>query len=347
MSPHAPRIAVVGAGWWATAHHLPALAELAARGSAEIVAVVDADPGRARKAATEFAVPLGTDDLEAVTAVGLDGAVVATPHSTHHAIAGDLIDAGIGVLIEKPLATTAADAFDLVRRHEATGGVLAVGYTAEYSRAARIAREWVADEIGELVQVSIDFASAAGARYATTDAADERSAYSARTGGGQASTQLTHAVASAMYATGRQAETVAALTSDRRLAVDVDDAAVFRLAGAVMGAAVSTGALEPGAPMRHRVRFLGTRGTVSHDLLHATARLETAVGSLTVGPRHDEPAYPAREPVRAFVHLLSGAVENPAPIRPAAATVAFIETLLHAAESGGFRDVPQLPPLED
>ena len=45
----------------------------------------------------------------------VDAVIVATPPRTHHAIVKAALEAGKHVLVEKPLATTSADAVDLVR----------------------------------------------------------------------------------------------------------------------------------------------------------------------------------------------------------------------------------------
>src|SRR5690606_30117014 len=52
--------------------------------------------------------------------------VVALPHHLHHPVASAALDAGRHVLVEKPLATTLAEADDLLARAEASGRVLAV-----------------------------------------------------------------------------------------------------------------------------------------------------------------------------------------------------------------------------
>ena len=46
----------------------------------------------------------------------VDAVIVATPPRTHHAIVKAALEAGKHVLVEKPLATTSADALDLVER---------------------------------------------------------------------------------------------------------------------------------------------------------------------------------------------------------------------------------------
>ena len=106
------RFAMVGAGWWAHEAHLPALA---AEASIELVAVCDPDASRANAAARGLgAAGAFTDVAAMVDAIEIDCAVVATPHTTHQPIVELLLRAGVDVLVEKPLTTTAEDAWALV-----------------------------------------------------------------------------------------------------------------------------------------------------------------------------------------------------------------------------------------
>ena len=131
-----PRIGVVGTGWWATTAHLPALA---GHPGADLVAVCDPLPDRARAAAERFGAPQHFTDVAALLDAGLvDGVVVATPHTSHHSVARAVLDAGVHVLVEKPLTTTATDAWDLVERAEGSGLHLTVGYTYQHTTDRRV-----------------------------------------------------------------------------------------------------------------------------------------------------------------------------------------------------------------
>lgn len=336
------RIAVIGAGSWATRHHLPAFARDA---RVELATVVDADAERARSVGAAFgARNTATSFEEALAHERLDGAVVATPHGTHMPIAAALLRAGVPVLVEKPLALTSSEAIKLVQLVESTGVPLAVGYTAQYTPAAAAVREWVAERIGALLQVTVEFSSRAGALYTAADPDDPHSAYSAANGGGQATTQLSHAFGAITSTTGLEFHEVAALTHSRGTRVDVDDAVAFRLNGGVTGAASSTGTIAADLPMRHAVRYLGECGIVEHDLLFSRARLDAPGGRMeTVRPGHLEASYPADAPVQAFFDLLLDGGPNPALVRPAAAAVTAIEAVLRSAESRSIVDVVPLP----
>jgi predicted dehydrogenase len=57
-----------------------------------------------------------TDHRRMLAEADLDAVVVTVPNDTHHAVCRDALDAGVAVCVEKPLATTLADACDLDRR---------------------------------------------------------------------------------------------------------------------------------------------------------------------------------------------------------------------------------------
>src|SRR5436190_23653640 len=84
----------------------------------------------------------------------VDAVVVATPPSTHVAVALQAIEAGKHVLVEKPLAPTTDGARLLESAASAAGVTLMVGHTFEYNPAVRKLRELVRnDELGELYYI--------------------------------------------------------------------------------------------------------------------------------------------------------------------------------------------------
>src|SRR5437016_5008587 len=106
------RCAVIGAGWWGTTAHIPALKSMEA---AELVAVQNQDEARARKIAADFGIPLGTSSVEELLAIeGLDAVVISSTPNAHHEQAKAALQKGLHILVEKPLALTTQQADDLV-----------------------------------------------------------------------------------------------------------------------------------------------------------------------------------------------------------------------------------------
>jgi len=123
------RIAVVGAGAFGKNH----LRILAASDAAELVAAVDADAATAEQAAAQYQCKALTD-YRGLAGIA-DAAVIATPTSTHEEIATFLMDAGIDVMIEKPIAPS-VDAAERLSAKSA-GRILQVGHLERFNPAVR------------------------------------------------------------------------------------------------------------------------------------------------------------------------------------------------------------------
>jgi predicted dehydrogenase len=97
--------------------------------------VCDVDPARAGALATRFGVEaLASHDKLPGCA---EAAVVAVPTVEHARVAGELLAAGLDVLVEKPIAATRAQARELIETARAGGRVLQVGHVERFARAFR------------------------------------------------------------------------------------------------------------------------------------------------------------------------------------------------------------------
>jgi predicted dehydrogenase len=125
------KAAVVGVGYLGKFH----AEKYAASAKAELVAVVDIDGDRAR----EIAAPLGAEALTDYRALAgqVQCVTVAVPTRFHFSVARELIDAGIDVLVEKPLTADIAEARDLVEAAKIKGVVLQVGHLERFNPAIR------------------------------------------------------------------------------------------------------------------------------------------------------------------------------------------------------------------
>ncbi len=79
----------------------------------ELAGVFDADFARAQTAASEFG-PAAFRSLDALIASGVHACSVAVPTAAHLEVARQLMQNGVDVLIEKPLATTVTEADELI-----------------------------------------------------------------------------------------------------------------------------------------------------------------------------------------------------------------------------------------
>jgi predicted dehydrogenase len=124
-------VAVVGVGYLGKFH----AEKYAASPKASLVAVVDTDLNRAR----EIGAPLGADILTDYRQ--LFGRVqcvsVAVPTRFHFQVTRDFIEAGIDVLVEKPLTADIAEARELVAAAKARNVILQVGHLERFNPAIR------------------------------------------------------------------------------------------------------------------------------------------------------------------------------------------------------------------
>lgn len=123
------RLAVIGAGHLGKIHAriartLPAI---------ELIGITDPIEASRDAAAAEFGVPTFADHRELLGRI--DAAVVAAPTQFHHAVGMELLEAGVHLLIEKPLATRLAEADDLVRMARRKSLVLQVGHVERFNPA--------------------------------------------------------------------------------------------------------------------------------------------------------------------------------------------------------------------
>jgi predicted dehydrogenase len=146
-----PRVAVVGAGANIFGAHRRGLAAVDAR----VVAVQDADAGRARRVAEELGCA-PCPDVAALLSVPADLVVILAPHPLHAPLAVEALRAGRHVLVEKPVADEVAEADRMVAEAGRAGRLLAVAFQQrarpEVVEALRLVR---AGLLGELRRASV------------------------------------------------------------------------------------------------------------------------------------------------------------------------------------------------
>ncbi len=153
MSEKKLRIGIIGMGWYAATDHVP---NLRATGRAEIVAAARRDPQRLALAQRELAIPQGfTDWREMLEKAELDAVVVSTPHNYHLEPTLAALDRGLHVLLEKPLATTIADARAMLQAAGQTDRVVMMGVNRRGDPGWKAAQHALASgQIGRVRQIS-------------------------------------------------------------------------------------------------------------------------------------------------------------------------------------------------
>ena len=129
-------MAVAGAGAFGR-NHLRVLHELEAAGQGvTLAAAVEPQAERAAEVAERYGIPVFASVEELLRAdLRLQAACVAVPTVHHHAVAAALLDAGLDLLVEKPLAAKLDEADDLVARAEGAGRILQPGHLERFNPA--------------------------------------------------------------------------------------------------------------------------------------------------------------------------------------------------------------------
>ena len=135
------RVAVAGAGAFGK-NHLRVYRELETAGTdiagvgVALVAAIEPDSARAAETAAKYEIPVFATVDELLKAdLKLDAATVAVPTVHHHAVASVLLDAGVDLLVEKPIAATLSEADDLIARADKGKRVLQPGHLERFNPA--------------------------------------------------------------------------------------------------------------------------------------------------------------------------------------------------------------------
>jgi len=144
----AVRIGVIGVGIMGYNH----ARVLAALPNVQLVGVADPD----RSQAIRVGKAVGCDavsDHKSLIELGVDAAVIAAPTHLHHSISLDCINAGVDVLVEKPIAPTVEEGRQIVAAARTKGVTLMVGHVERFNPAVQAIKQALAGE--EILSIAI------------------------------------------------------------------------------------------------------------------------------------------------------------------------------------------------
>lgn len=227
------RIAVIGAGAFASRRHLP---ELQTDPRVHLVAACRRNPEALARVADHFGIPgRYADWREMLDAEALDGVLIATPHDQHFAQARAALERGLHVLLEKPMALTVPEAQELMalaaEKHVCLGVALNPPYW-RHTEAMRVGG--VQGRLGALESVHIHWSGATDAVFGRAPMPEQMPglvrptlfrADAEANGGGNLMDGGGHLFSELLWVTGRRALEVSALMdhtpADSRAAVTV------------------------------------------------------------------------------------------------------------------------------
>lgn len=260
----ATRLIVIGVGRWGQE-----LARTTARlEGTSLEGVFDADAALAERTAQALGVR-AYRSLEEVLEVRPDGVVVATPDNAHREPVVALLQAGIHVLVEKPIATTEADAQAITDAASVTRGSLSVGHILRFDPRYIAVRDAVAfGRLGDVVHV-----------LATRENLKEHGLRRADTTTVEAFLGI-HDVDAIQWITGQRVTQVFAVGSRRVYAAHERNdttVATVRLDGGAVGSITSSWALpnRSGSMIDASLQVVGTRGSAQIDMRQFGLRITT------------------------------------------------------------------------
>ena len=148
----AVNVALVGLGYWGP-NLLRALFELS---DVEVSYICDLDPERLERFGRRYPSARATRDLDNVLSdPQVDAVVIATPVFSHFGLASRALSAGKHVFVEKPLASSSAEAGELLELADQMDRVIMCGHTFLYSPAVREVKRIIqSGDLGEIYFIS-------------------------------------------------------------------------------------------------------------------------------------------------------------------------------------------------
>ena len=113
---------------------------------AQLVGVLDSDPARAKEIANSLGVPAYTA-LDSDLLGSIQAASVVTPTRAHLKVAKDLMESGISVLVEKPMASQLDEAKEIIRIADANGITLQIGHIERFNPVVLAASPYIRNPV--------------------------------------------------------------------------------------------------------------------------------------------------------------------------------------------------------
>ncbi len=350
------RIGIIGAGWWATSAHIPAVKS---HPGAELLAVQSREKAKAERIAGDFGAKYACADVEELLALAdLDAVIVSSTPNVHHAQARAALERGLHVLIEKPMTFTVAEARELVELAGQKRLQLLIScpwhFTAHGIEARRLIQSGA---LGEIKMISVLMTNPIdkllrGINTTPTHGLDDvyveprKGSYNdpAIAGGGQIYCQVSHAAAYLTFLTGlRPAEVYARFDFDGS-PNDIYNALTVRLENGALVTLASTGA-TPLCERNYEVRVFGSQAILQLELWRgAMTLIDFADRRTEFKPLAPEEIYPSQAPALNFVDAVLGKESNGSPGGLGLAAMEIIEAACESARTNRcekIRDIRQ------
>jgi predicted dehydrogenase len=342
--PKKIKCGVIGAGWWATFAHIPALL---GHPNAELVAVQKRSQREAQKVADDFGIPVACATARELLAIeGLEAVIVSSTPNLHYEHALAALTLGKHVLIEKPMTLTVAEAVGLVELARSRGRQFLIScpwhYTAHASEAQRLVTN---GDLGKVRMISMLMTNPIShllrgngtqPTHGTPYLHPREGTYSDPTvaGGGQIYAQVCHAAAYLTFLTGARPAEVFARFHNDGADLDIYDALNLQMSDGSIVTIASTGATSL-ERKDFEVRVFGTKGMLFLDLWHGKMEFVPLVGASKIYPDLKEDAiYPHQAPAMNLIDSIQDPRVNLSPATLGVAAMEVIEAATRSVKSG-------------
>ena len=340
------RIGVIGAGWWATFAHIPAINS---HPNAELVAVQSRERAKAEKIARDFGAKHPCTGIDEILAIAeLDAVVVASTPNVHFTQAKAALERGLHVLLEKPMTFTAGEARELVELAAKNNLQLIMSCPWHFTRHGIEARRLIhSGALGEIKMISVLMTNPIdkllrGINTSPTHGMEKvyveprQGSYNdpAIAGGGQIYCQVSHAAAYLTFLTGlRPAEVFARFDRDGS-PNDIYNALTVTLENGALVSLASTGA-TPLVERNYEVRIFGSKAILQLELWRGTMTLiDFADKRIEFKPLAEKEIYPSQSPALNFIDAILGKAANGSPGSLGLASMEIIEAACESAQTG-------------
>jgi predicted dehydrogenase len=340
------RIGVIGAGWWATSAHLPAVKRHPA---ARLVVVQSRERAKAERIARDFGAKVACTTVGELLALEkIDAVIVASTPNVHFAQAKAALYSGRHVLLEKPMTFGASEARELVELAAKRKSQLAVScpwhFTAHGIEARRLIQSGA---LGEIKMISVLMTNPINKLLRginTLPTHDLEKVYveprpgsysdPAVAGGGQIYCQVSHAAAYLTFLTGLRAAEVFARFDRDGSPNDIYNALTITMENGALVSLASTAA-TPLSERSFEVRVFGSNAILQLELWHGTmTMIDFADKRTEFKPLAKEEIYPSQAPALNFIDTILGKATNGSPGDLGLASMEVIEAACESAQTG-------------
>ncbi len=345
ISSQKVRLGIIGAGFSATTLHIP---QFRSRSDVEIVAVCRPGAEMLRIIQDKFEIPQGFEDYrEMLDKVPMDAVLVSTPPGLHREHAVAALEHGLHVMCEKPMCTTAADAFTLVQAAERHARIMLIPYGWHYKPFLQHAKA-LCDEgkLGNVEYFVCHMASAVASLFRgekfeypgmLVPPESQTTTDPVLSGGGYLQIQTSHLVGMFFWLTDLEPRNVFAMLAAPRATAELHTAMTMTCSNGAIGTVSGSGTLI-GRTTNNQldIRIFGSEGMLLLDCERARMEFRGVNGQeeiLKLAPNAG--AYTCDGPAHNFIELILGKTKvNYSPPGPALQAVRFIDAAYRSAKAG-------------